>query len=76
MKLIDLLDVFDNYDNFNIVVDNDNINGLESVFKINEDTPLEFISDKLLNAEVISIYVDEDFKKNRNDLFLIEIEQI
>lgn len=63
-----------NYSDFDIVTDTKE-KGLKTIFKINQNTPMQFLSDKLLNAIVKNVYITE--KKVREDneaLFLIEIE--
>lgn len=69
MKLKDFLAIV-NYTNFNICVDSDK--GLKTIFKINIDTPLEHISDNLLNREVKEVYINN---KSKKDLFLVEIQK-
>ena len=70
MKLIDFLGKV-NYDNFCISKEK---NGEVEVFcRINKDVPFECLSHKLLNSEIENIFIDEEFKENKNDLIDIVI---
>lgn len=60
MKLKDFLSIV-NYTDFNVCIDSDK--GLKTIFKINIDTPLEYISDNLLNKEIKEVYIDNKSKK-------------
>ena len=63
-----------NYNDFDIVTDTKE-KGLKTIFKINQNTPIQFLSDKLLNAIVKNVYINEKGIREDNDaLFLIEIE--
>ena len=61
-----------NYDKFCILKDEDGI--LKTICKINNYIPLDCLSEKLLNAEIDKVYVDEDFKENDNNLIDIAIK--
>lgn len=60
-----------NYDDFDIATDTKE-KGLKTIFKINRNTPIQFLSDKLLNAIVKDVYITD--KEDNEALFLIEIE--
>ena len=63
-----------NYNNFDIATDTKE-KGLKTIFKINKNTPIKFLSDKLLNAIVKNVYIIEKEAREDNEaLFLIEIE--
>lgn len=63
-----------NYSDFDIVTDTKE-KGLKTIFKINQNTPMQFLSDKLLNAIVKNVYITEEKVREDNEaLFLIEIE--
>ena len=50
--------------------------GLKTIFKINQNTPIQFLTDKLLNAIVKNVYITEKEAREDNEaLFLIEIEE-
>ncbi len=59
----DYLDIT-NYSDFDIVTDTKE-KGLKTIFKINQNTPIQFLNDKLLNAIVKNVYVTE--KKEEDD---------
>ena len=76
MNKITVKDYIDitNYNNFDIVIDTKE-KGLKTIFKINQNTPIQFLNDKLLNAIVKNVYITEKGIKEDNEaLFLIEIE--
>lgn len=58
MKLQDFLVVV-NYDEFEICKDTDK-KGLKTIFKINKDTPIQYICAELLNSEVLNVLVNDD----------------
>lgn len=60
-----------NYNDFDIAT-NTKEKGLKTIFKINQNTPIQFLSDKLLNAIVKDVYITD--KEDNGALFLIEIE--
>jgi len=60
-----------NYNDFDIVIDTKE-KGLKTIFKINQSTPMKYLSDKLLNAIVKDVYITD--KEDNEALFLIEIE--
>lgn len=63
-----------NYNDFDIVTDTKE-KGLKTIFKINQNTPIQFLSDKLLDAIVKNVYVTSEGLRGDNEaLFLIEIE--
>lgn len=63
-----------NYSDFDIVT-NTKEKGLKTIFKINQNTPIQFLSDKLLNAIVKNVYVTNgELREDNEALFLIEIE--
>lgn len=63
-----------NYNDFDIVIDTKE-KGLKTIFKINQNTPIQFLSDKLLNAIIKNVYItDEELREDNEALFLIEIE--
>ena len=63
-----------NYSDFDIVT-NTKEKGLKTIFKINQNTPIQFLSDKLLDAIVKNVYVtNKGLRENNEALFLIEIE--
>lgn len=63
-----------NYSDFDIVT-NTKEKSLKTIFKINQNTPIQFISDKLLDAIVKNVYVtNEELREDNEALFLIEIE--
>lgn len=63
-----------NYNDFDIVTDTKE-KGLKTIFKINQNTPIQFLSDKLLDAIVKNVYVTNEGLRGDNEaLFLIEIE--
>lgn len=64
-----------NYNEFEIVKIDEKSGGLKTIFKINEFTPLEYLNEKILNAEVDMVYVDTEFLKNDDALFTIEIKR-
>ena len=69
----DYIDVT-NYNDFDIVTDTKE-KGLKTIFKINQNTPIQFLSDKLLNAIVKNVYITEKEAREDNEaLFLIETE--
>lgn len=70
MTVKDYLDVT-NYSDFDIVT-NTKEKGLKTIFKINQSTPMKYLSDKLLNAIVKDVYITD--KEDNEALFLIEIE--
>lgn len=70
MKLRELLGII-NYDEFCISKETDG--QLKTLCKITEYIPIECLSDKLLDSEIETIFIDENFKKNSNDLFDIVI---
>ncbi len=72
MTVKDYLDVT-NYSDFDIVT-NTKEKGLKTIFKINQNTPIQFLSDKLLNAIVKNVYITEKVREDNEALFLIEIE--
>lgn len=67
-----------NYSEFEIAEMEDDGIGIKTIFMINEETPLKFISDKLLNAKVILVEVDDNYDRIRKyePLFTIKIEKI
>ena len=76
MNKITVKDYIDitNYSDFDIVTDTKE-KGLKTIFKINQNTPIQFLSDKLLNAIVKNVYITEKEAREDNEaLFLIEIE--
>lgn len=76
MEKITVKDYMDitNYNDFDIVT-NTKEKGLRTIFKINQNTPIQFLSDKLLNAIVKNVYITEKETREDNEaLFLIEIE--
>lgn len=72
MNKITVKDYIDitNYNDFDIVT-NTKEKGLKTIFRINKNTPIQFLSDKLLNAIVKNVYIN---KGDDEALFLIEIE--
>lgn len=63
-----------NYNDFDIVTDTKE-KGLKTIFKINQNTPIQFLSDKLLNAIIKNVYItNEGLREDNEALFLIEIE--
>lgn len=75
MTVKDYLDVT-NYSDFDIVIGTKE-KGLKTIFKINQNTPIQFLSDKLLNAIVKNVYITtEEAKEDNEALFLIEIEEV
>lgn len=63
-----------NYSDFDIVTDIKE-KGLKTIFKINQNTPIQFLSDKLLDAIVKNVYVtNKGLREDNEALFLIEIE--
>ena len=58
MKLQDFLAVV-NYNEFEICEDTDK-NGLKTIFKITKDTPMQYISEELLNSELLNVLVNDD----------------
>lgn len=70
MKLKEFLEIV-NYDEFCVSKENDG--ELTTLCKITEYTPVQCLSDKLLDSEIETIFIDEDFKKNKNDLIDIVI---
>lgn len=74
MTVKEFIKVF-NYNDFEIYIDKDDGLGLTLLFKINQYTPLEYISDKLLNAKVSKVEIDDEYKEN-DSLFLIEIDKV
>lgn len=63
-----------NYSDFDIVT-NTKEKDLKTIFKINQNTPIQFLSDKLLNAIVKNVYVTNgELREDNEALFLIEIE--
>lgn len=70
MKLKEFLKIV-NYENF--CVSREIEGQLKTLCKITEYIPIECLSDKLLNSEIETIFIDEDFKKNKNDLIDIVI---
>lgn len=76
MEKITVKDYMDitNYNDFDIVT-NTKEKGLRTIFKINQNTPIQFLSDKLLNAIVKNVYITEkETREDNEELFLIEIE--
>lgn len=67
-----------NYSEFEIAEMKDDVIGIKTIFMINEETPLKFISDKLLNAKVILVEVNDNYDRDRKyePLFIIKIEKI
>lgn len=62
------------YNEFDVVTDTKE-KGLKTIFKINQNTPIQFLSDKLLNAIIKNVYItDEELREDNEALFLIEIE--
>lgn len=62
-----------NYSDFDIVTST-NEKGLKTIFKINQNTPTQFLSDELLNATVKKVYITGEEEREDNEaLFLIEI---
>lgn len=63
-----------NYNDFDIVI-NTKEKGLKTIFKINQNTPIQFLSDKLLDAIVKNVYItNKETREDNEALFLIEIE--
>lgn len=63
-----------NYNDFDIVTETKE-KGLKTIFKINQNTPKQFLSDKLLNAIIKNVYItNEGLREDNEALFLIEIE--
>lgn len=63
-----------NYNDFDIVTETKE-KGLKTIFKINQNTPIQFLSDKLLNAIIKNVYItNEGLREDNEALFLIEIE--
>ena len=76
MNKITVKDYIDitNYNDFDIVTDTKE-KGLKTIFKINQNTPIQFLSDKLLDAIVKNVYItNEGLREDNEALFLIEIE--
>lgn len=76
MEKITVKDYIDitNYNDFDIVTDTKE-KSLKTIFKINQNIPIQFLSDKLLNAIVKNVYITEKEAREDNEaLFLIEIE--
>lgn len=76
MNKITVKDYIDitNYNDFDIVTDTKE-KGLKTIFKINQNTPIQFLSDKLLDAIVKNVYVtNEELREDNEALFLIEID--
>lgn len=70
MKLREFLNAV-NYNKFAICKQN---NGMLSLLcKITEYMPNKCLSDKLLDSEIDSILIDDNFIENKNDLFTISI---
>lgn len=61
-----------NYSDFDIVTSTKE-KGLKTIFKINQNTPMQFLSDELLNATVKKVYITEEEREDNEALFLIEI---
>lgn len=74
MTVKEFIEVF-NYNDFEIYIEKDNCLGLTLLFKINQYTPLEYISDKLLNAKVLKVEINDEREEN-DSLFLIVIDKV
>lgn len=70
MKLKEFLKIV-NYENFCVSREIDG--QLTVLCRLNQHTPIKCLSDKLLDSEIETIFIDENFKKNSNDLFDIVI---
>lgn len=64
-----------NYSNFDIAKMNKKTKNLETVLKINRFTPLKYLSEKILNAEINMVYINEKYEMNDEALFIIEIKE-
>lgn len=70
MKLKEFLEIV-NYEKFCISKE---IEGqLTTLCKITEYIPVEFLSDRLLYSEIETVFIDENFKENENNLIDIVI---
>ena len=74
MTVKEFIGVF-NYNDFEIYIDKDDSLRLTLLFKINQYTPLEYISDKLLNAKISKVEVNEEYEENES-LFVIVIDKV
>ena len=61
-----------NYDRFCISKEKDG--KLKTLCRINNYIPLDCLSEKLLNTEITSVFIDENFKGNNNDLINIVVK--
>ena len=71
MTLREFLNIV-NYSDFNISKQNNGV--LKTFCRITDFTPIDCLSDKLLNSQIKEVFVDENFVENENDLFVVEIE--
>lgn len=71
MKLQDFLVVV-NYDEFDICIDTDK-DGLKRIFKINKDTPIQYICTELLNSEVLNVFVNDEEQLEDEFLFTVVV---
>lgn len=70
MILKEFLEVV-NYNVFDICVKQNSV--LKSIFKITAETPVKYISDELLNAEIVLVVI-YDKNDGEDSLFTIEVE--
>ena len=70
MKLKEFLKIV-NYEKFCVSREIDG--QLAVLCRLTQHTPIKCLSDKLLDSEIENIFIDENFKKNSNDLFDIVI---
>lgn len=70
MQLVDFINII-NYSDFSICENSEK--GLKEIFRINKDTPIKYISSKLLDKEIEMVYIND--KNNENDLFVIELKK-
>ena len=71
MKLRDFLVVV-NYNEFDICIETKN-DGLKRIFKITKDTPIQYISEELLNSEVLNVFVNDEEQLEDEFLFTIVV---
>lgn len=72
MILREFLEVV-NYDEFNIYVNENKTGCLKSIFKIDKDTPIKYLSGQLLDSKIVEVFIDDE--NEDNGLFSIEIEE-